>query len=210
MKRWFWAILLICFICFFIRRPGYWNIFQEDTKEYKTDTFYYVIKEEYREDEQKKRLYMENFSDIQDGDILVTDSTYCFCFRHGHAALVLDAGKGITLEAFGVGTKSEYASLQAWRRYPHVLVLRLNAPPKVRQAVATYAKEHLLGIPYRLSTGMIDDKDMGGSYWGTQCAHLVWAAFEAAGYDIDGDGGWLVTPEDFVKSNLLRIVPQTK
>ena len=39
---------------------------------------------------------------------------------------------------------------------------------------------------------------------------LVWAAFDACGYDIDGDGGWLVTPVDFTFSELLRIVPQNK
>lgn len=122
---------------------------------------------------------------------------------------MVDAEKGITLEAFGVGTKSEYSKLREWRRYPHVLVLRLNAPQEVRLEVAKYAGEHLVGIPYMLSPGVVDDKDMDGEYWGTQCAHLVWAAFAACGYDIDGDGGWLVTPADFVASGLLRIVPQS-
>ncbi len=208
MKRWFRAVLLASLVLLLIRTPEYWKIFRQDKNEYKTDTFYYVIKEEYQEDAEGKRLYQSSFSDVQDGDILVTDSTYCFCFRHGHAALVLDAEKGITLEAFGIGTESEYASLQAWRRYPHVLVLRLKAPQNVRQAVVEYARANLIGIPYMLSPGVIDDKDMDGVYWGTQCAHLVWIAFEAFGYDIDGDGGWLVTPADFVESDWLKIVPQ--
>ena len=208
MKRWVWIILCIVLMVIFIRPPEYWSIFRQDTGQYRTDTFYYIIKEEYREDRSGKRLYQDKFTDIQDGDILVTDSTYCFCFRHGHAALVVDAKRGITLEAFGLGTESEYSGLQEWRRYPHVLILRLKAPEAVRKAVVTYAKEHLLGIPYMLSPGAIDDKDMDEEYWGTQCAHLVWSAFEALGYDIDGDGGWLVTPADFVKSGLLQIVPQ--
>jgi uncharacterized protein YycO len=169
-----------------------------------------VIKEEYRENKQGKRLYQPAFIDIRDGDILVTDSTYCLCFRHGHAALVVDAKRGITLEAFGIGTDSEYSSLNEWRRYPHVMVLRLNAPESVRQTVVAYAKKYLVGIPYMLSPGVVDDKDMDGSYWGTQCAHLVWLAFEACGYDIDGDGGWLVTPADFTTSGLLQVVSQKK
>lgn len=208
MKRWVWLILCIVLVVIFIHPPEYWSIFRQDTGQYRTDTFYYIIKEEYREDRSGNRLYQDKFTDIQDGDILVTDSTYCFCFRHGHAALVVDAKRGITLEAFGLGTESEYSGLQEWRRYPHVLILRLKAPEAVRKAVVTYAKEHLLGIPYMLSPGAIDDKDMDEEYWGTQCAHLVWSAFEALGYDIDGDGGWLVTPADFVKSGLLQIVPQ--
>ena len=208
MRRSVLGILLLILLLLLIRTPKHWTIFGEESETYKTDTFYYVIKEEYQEDIVGKRLYQKRFSDIQDGDILVTDSTYCFCFRHGHAALVVDADRGITLEAFGIGTNSEYSGLQEWRRYPHVLVLRLNAPEKIRKAIVRYATEHLVGIPYMLSPGVVDDKDMDEAYWGTQCAHLVWSAFQAQGYDIDGDGGWLVLPEDFVKSDLLRIVPQ--
>lgn len=208
MRRWILAVFLVALLLFLIRIPDYWEVFGEDTNTYQADTFYYIIKEEYRENAFGQRLYLGKFTDIQNGDILVTDSTYCFCFRHGHAALVVDAERGITLEAFGIGTSSEYAGLQQWRRYPHLLVLRLKAPAEVRQAIADYAKERLVGVPYRLVTGMVDDKDMDGEYWGTQCAHLVWAAYAAYGYDIDGDGGWLVNPEDFVKSDLLQIIPQ--
>jgi len=208
MRRSVLGFLLLILLLLLIRTPKHWTIFGEESETYKTDTFYYVIKEEYQEDTAGKRLYQKRFSNIQDGDILVTDSTYCFCFRHGHAALVVDADRGITLEAFGIGTNSEYSGLQEWRRYPHVLVLRLNAPEKIRKGIARYAMEHLVGIPYMLSPGVVDDKDMDEAYWGTQCAHLVWAAFQAQGYDIDGDGGWLVLPEDFVKSGLLQVVPQ--
>ena len=210
MKRIVVIGLVILLVVFLVRTPEYWKIFRKDHNRYKTDTFYYVIKEEYLENKEGRRLYQPVFTDIQDGDILVTDSTYCLCFRHGHAALVVDADKGITLEAFGIGTKSEYSGLSEWRRYPHVLVLRLNAPEQVRQEVVTYAQRNLVGIPYMLSPGVVDDKNMGGEYWGTQCAHLVWAAFNACGYDIDGDGGWLVTPADFIASGWLQTVPQQK
>lgn len=208
MKRFVTVCFVIAVVCLLGSHPGYWQIFKKDTKNYQTDTFYYIIKEEYEEKVSGQRSFHSAFTDIQDGDILVTDSTYCFCFRHGHAALVVDAENGITMEAFGVGTTSEFSSLNEWRRYPHVAVLRLNAPAEVRQKASEYAKEHLRGIPYRLCTGMIDDKDMNGEYWGTQCAHLVWAAYAAVGYDIDGNGGWLVTPLDLTKSELLMVVPQ--
>ena len=208
MKRQLVGMLLLILILLLVRTPDYWSVFSKDRREYQADTFYYIIKEEYQEDEEGQRLKQNRFTNIQDGDILVTDSTYCFCFRHGHAALVVDAEQGITLEAFGIGTESEYSKVREWRRYPHVMVLRLNAPEVVRQQVAAYAKKYLVGVPYMLSPGMVDDKDMDGDYWGTQCAHLVWAAFAALGYDIDGDGGWLVLPADFTKSSLLKIVPQ--
>ena len=208
MKRWYILLLMVAVVIFLIRKPEYWNIFAEDPIRYNADTFYYIIKEEYRENENGQREYRPRFTNIQSGDILVTDSTYCFCFRHGHAALVVDAERGITLEAFGIGTKSELSKLSEWRRYPHVKILRLNASEEIRTNVASYAVQNLRGIPYMLSPGAIDDKDMDGAYWGTQCAHLIWAAFQAYGYDIDGDGGWLVTPEDFVFSDILYVVPQ--
>lgn len=208
MKRWYILLLMVAVVIFLIRKPEYWNIFAEDPNRYNADTFYYIIKEEYKENENGQREYRTRFTNIQSGDILVTDSTYCFCFRHGHAALVVDAERGITLEAFGIGTKSELSKLSEWRRYPHVKILRLNASEEIRTNVASYAVQNLRGIPYMLSPGAIDDKDMDGTYWGTQCAHLIWAAFQAYGYDIDGDGGWLVTPEDFVFSDILYVVPQ--
>ena len=95
MKRVAVVGLVIILVFFLVRTPEYWKIFSIDDNRYKTDTFYYVIKEEYRETGDGKRLYQPGFTDIQDGDILVTDSTYCLCFRHGHAALVVDAKRGI-------------------------------------------------------------------------------------------------------------------
>lgn len=209
MRRWAFFIGILASVLLISQKPKFWSVFSDDHNDYLTDAFYYIIKEEYEQDEMGQRLYRHEFTDLQDGDILVTDSTYCFSFRHGHAALVVDAEQGITLEAFGVGTKSKYSLVSNWKRYPHVLVLRLKASEEVTQAIAQYAKQNLTEIPYRISTGMIDDKDMNGDYWGTQCAHLVWAAYFSQGYDIDGDGGWLVTPEDFLKSELLWIVPQS-
>lgn len=208
MKRFLYVLAAALLLIILVSVPNYWTVFQSDKSQYKTETFYYVIKEEYEENRHGQRVYHPKFTDIQDGDILVTDSTYCLCFRHGHAAIVTDAEKGITLEAFGIGTESEYSELREWQRYPHVLVLRLKAPEKIRRTVAEYAKKHLVNVSYMLSPGVIDDKDMDGEYWGTQCAHLVWAAFRACGYDIDGNGGWLVIPEDFTKSEMLFAVPQ--
>ena len=201
MRKYFIFISIVIGIFLLFQRPNYWESFKEDKNKYDTITFYGIIKEEHTPSKQK-------FTNIEDGDILVTDSTYCFCYRHGHAGLVVDAEKGLTLEAYGIGTKSEYAKLSEWERYPHVKVLRLRAPKELRDNIAREAKRGLVGIPYRLSSGMIDDKDMKEKYWGTQCAHLVWVAFKKYGYDIDGDSGWLVTPADFMKSELLVVVPQ--
>ena len=68
----FLLILLLCMLC---RTPNYWKLFEQDMNKYKTDTFYYVIKEEYREDVSGKRLYHPKFTDIQDGDIILIAET---------------------------------------------------------------------------------------------------------------------------------------
>lgn len=41
---------------------------------------------------------------------------------------------------------------------------------------------------------------------GTHCAHLVWYAYKQFGYDLDSDGGVLVTPRDLYDSPLLELV----
>ncbi len=207
-KRWVTAGMAVGLFCVLLQKPGYWKVFQTDETEYETESFYGWIKEEYQKGENGDKQSMQRFSDLEDGDILVTDSTYCLCYRHGHAAIVIDAKKGITLEAFGIGRVSEFSTVSEWEKYPHVLVLRLRAEKELRTAVARYAKTQLVGIPYRLCTGVYGEKYSGGEYTGTQCAHLIWLAYKKFGYDIDGNLGWLVAPEDFVKSPLLEQVAQ--
>lgn len=210
MKKWVVLAGILALFSLLARTPGYWEVFAEDETRYEAELFYGIIREEYVADGRGRRVMPSAFSNLEDGDILVTDSTYCFFYRHGHAALVVDADRGITLESYGIGTKSRLSGVSEWCRYPHVLVLRPILPKEIRSAVARYAMEELIGLPYRLSTGMIGDKDMNEEYWGTQCAHLVWIAYKKFGYDIDGDRGWLVTPADFVQSSLLIPVPQNQ
>lgn len=80
----------------------------------------------------------------------------------------------------------------------HSLRLK-DVPAQTRAEIADYARENLTGVPYRLSAGMWDAP-------GTQCAHLVWSAYSRFGYDLDSDGGRIVTPKDLYESPLLEIV----
>lgn len=41
---------------------------------------------------------------------------------------------------------------------------------------------------------------------GTQCAHLIWRAYAQFGYDLDANGGWIVTPRQLANSPLLEVV----
>ncbi len=78
-----------------------------------------------------------------------------------------------------------------------------NAPEEAREQIARFALETLDGLPYRLTCGLLGQKDGGG---GAQCAWLVWRALWEAGYDADADGGRLVTVADLAASPLFEVV----
>lgn len=142
---------------------------------------------------------------LEDGDILITPASHCLGWRNGHAALVTDAEKGVTLECGPGGTFT--GSAAAWGDRASFLVLRLaGADGEARAQIARTAHKELAGTPYSPTVGLFSPKLPQGKITATQCAHLVWAAFARAGYDLDATGGWLVTPRDLALSPLLEVV----
>ena len=140
---------------------------------------------------------------VEAGDILITFNCHAFGWRNGHAALVVDGEKRLALEARVLGTDSAIMSMAHWERYPSFVVLRLkDATKEQRQEIADYAAEHLVNIPYRLEAGIWERAAISG----THCAHLVWYAYQQFGYDLDSDGGIIVTPRDLYESANLEIV----
>lgn len=171
---------------------------------------------------------------VENGDILITFNSHALGWRNGHAAMVVDAEKRLTLEARVLGTSTTVMSMNHWESYPSFVVLRLkNTTKEQREAIASYAVENLTDIPYRLEAGVMERlkkllttslarmKATGADHAdnlagnggtaittlsGTHCAHLVWYAYEYFGYDLDSDGGMIVTPGDIFESPLLEIV----
>lgn len=142
---------------------------------------------------------------LEDGDILITPCSHAFGWRNGHAALVVDASQGLTLESVVLGTDSCLQTIQKWETYPAVMVFRLRgAPAELRAQIAGTAYERLCGIPYGLTVGLLSPKyaDVPDS---THCAHLLWSAYRTYGYDLDGSGGRIVTPRDLASSPLLEL-----
>lgn len=141
------------------------------------------------------------------GDILLTSSSHVFSWRNGHAAIVIGDGTQ-TLEAVVIGSLSSVQSIEKWRHYPNILVLRLkDVSAEERAAIADAAAENLEGIPYNVFSGVFTKKYKPlTEISGTQCAHLVWSAYARFGYDIDSDGGLIVTPRDITDSELLEVV----
>lgn len=144
---------------------------------------------------------------LMDGDILLTFCVHSFGWRHGHAALVIDGENKKTLEALTCFSPSVVLSAESWRSYPSFVVLRLGENNGTAAAAASYAEKHLVGVDYRLTSGLLGKK-APDSIHGGQCAYLIWYAFQALGVDLDSDGGKLVTVADLRKSPLLDVVAE--
>jgi len=149
-----------------------------------------------------------SFVGLEDGDILVTKCSRIYGWRNGHAALVIDVKNEKTIESVVLGEDSCIQNLRKWKHYPNVMVFRLKGKDQAyRKKIADWAIQNMENLPYRLSVGILSKKDgKEGKYDGTQCAHLVWAAYWQFGYDLDGDGGKIVTPKDLANSSCLEIV----
>ena len=148
---------------------------------------------------------------VRTGDILITFSGHFFGWRSGHAGLVTDAEEGKVLEAYELGQNSGLCDLEHWREYPGFALLRLkDGSAEETEKIAAYAVEKLTDVPYDLASLKGRNRQSrdaaNDSLSGTQCAHLVWAAYSRFGYDLDSDGGWVVTPYDLFQSELLEVV----
>lgn len=140
---------------------------------------------------------------LENGDILVTSAVRLSGYTMGHAGLVTDAAQGQVLQAVAYGYPSGLGSFSAFARRPAFMILSPRTDAQTKAAVAAYAEENLVGIPYDITAGVLSDKNSCES---TQCAHIVWYAYSQFGLDIDGDGGLVVTPHDLATSPLLEVV----
>lgn len=147
--------------------------------------------------------------DLQTGDILVSFNSHTVGYRHGHAALVVDGNRGVTLEAATMGTDSMILSASHWRDYPSFVQLRLKEDSYHTQAVgqqaADTALEHLSGIPYDLFCGFFPPSLPVDPPQAVQCASLVWYAYALAGVDLHLNG-IMASPTTLINSPELEVV----
>ncbi|MBQ2890308.1 MAG: hypothetical protein IJE44_01515 [Clostridia bacterium] len=159
-----------------------------------------IVAYEHKAGERLKKVPLEK------GDVLVSLTTHSLGFRHGHAGLVLDEKRGTTLEHMVIGELSSYSNVSTWGIYPTFAVLR-HKDKEVAERAVEYAKEKLVGVPYNPLAGIIDkDKSDEEEINHSHCSHLVWQAYFAVGADIDGNGGRMVLPKDFLKCPDFEIV----
>lgn len=145
---------------------------------------------------------------MEAGDVLVNSSTHTLGFRNGHAAILLDE-YGTVLESLELGRDSAASTNgHLWfAESSNFMLLRLKDVDKdARAQIAKDARKYLTGIPYSIAVGVFSKKDQGTSPKSTHCSHLVWQAFKNAGYDIDSNGGIVVTPRDIARSPLFEVI----
>lgn len=159
--------------------------------------------EEYVEDGQGEKEKLFEIVDVKDGDVFITKNTHSLGWRHGHSAIVIDEEKGNTLEAIIWGEESKVQRMDKWESYPSFIQLRPKGDIEGAKA-ASYAKEHLEGLPYGLLTGIPFKEPK--TVKKTQCAHIVWFPYKKLDVDIDYDKGWLVTPKDIANSKHFDVV----
>ncbi len=151
--------------------------------------------------------YICEFTGLETGDILISPCSHAYGWRNGHAAIVVDGEAGIILESAVMGMDSAVNSINVWKSFPAFMVLRaVSLTMEEREAIAAYAMEHLNGVPYGFVGDIISDNLDVDVISSTHCAHLVWSAYMQFGYDLDSDGGIVVTPRDIANSLLLEVV----
>lgn len=162
---------------------------------------------EFITNEDGEELENPGLANLENGDIIITLSIHSLGWRHGHAAIVTDAEKGITAQAVMVGEKSDFGRLNEWEEFPLVAVLRLkDIDENTQNEIALFASEKLIGINYALSAGVIGGGDFESAPFTTHCAHFVWYAYKHIGVDIDSNGGAVVTPKEILHSDKLEVV----
>lgn len=152
--------------------------------------------------------YKDAMGIIENGDILITFDSHFLNWRNGHAGIVVDATDGIVLEAKTLGVNSSFSNINRWRTYNSFAILRLTAlSAEERSEVAAFSSERLIDVPYSLLPHFIElPLEDDGSVSGTHCSHLIWLSFMQYGYDLDSDGGFIVTPRDLYDSEHLHKV----
>ena len=127
------------------------------------------------------------------GDILITYDNKTTVWRHGHAAIVRKNNDYI-VEAWPDEGVRNYKN--NWgNRFDSALKLYVKGADDTDYINAqrfAYGEE---GKPYKLNVA----KHFTSSYY---CSKLVWKAWDEQGFDVDADGGFIVTPADIENSKI--------
>ncbi|MBO5373888.1 MAG: hypothetical protein J6A54_00380 [Clostridia bacterium] len=142
---------------------------------------------------------------LQNGDIIVSASTEFSWWTVGHAAMVVDSDKKLIVEINGFGDTSDTTNVSSLKERGNFIVLRPNIPKEDIDKIVQYTLDNLLDLKYDATIGVLSKKYVDNIKY-TQCAHIFWYAFYKFGYDIDSNGGSVVTPKNIANSSYFDVV----
>lgn len=140
---------------------------------------------------------------LENGDILVTSSTHLSGWRFGHAGLVTKGSTNEVLQASAYGSTSALETVYDFTSRVNFMIFSPDFEQSLKDEVAEFARENLIGMNYDVTAGVLSNKN---KVQRTQCAHIVWYAYNQFGIDLDSDGGLVVTPRNLALSPYLRLV----
>lgn len=140
---------------------------------------------------------------LENGDIIVTNSTHFSGFSIGHIVIVVDAENGKVLNATGYGNLSGVEGVTDMTNRPSFKIFRPKLTKEERQQAVDFVMENYKELPYSISVGLFGEKNPEKPVK-TNCAHIVWAAYKSLGIDLDSNGGPFVLPSDIARSDELE------
>ena len=143
---------------------------------------------------------------LKDGDIIVSARMRVSFMRFGHSSLVIDGENGVVLEAVSPGSVSELSGIAHYQNSANFMVLRPKLDEAKKAELVAYARENLVGVPYKITAGIFTKKYEPSKITASHCSHLVWYAYKKFGVDLDYTGGLVVTPRDMARSKNVEVV----
>lgn len=142
---------------------------------------------------------------LKDGDIIISGSTEFSWWNMGHCAMVSSAEDSEIIEINGFGDYSAETYIFSIMKRGNFIVLRPKLDTETVAQIVEYTKSELLDLPYDATIGVLSRK-YNEEISATQCAHIFWYAYYQFGYDIDSNGGTVVTPQNISNSQYFDIV----
>lgn len=125
------------------------------SKDSQTTKIGLITFEEKNINENKSATQRFKIASIKNGDIIITKSTQSLGWRHGHAAIVIDAEHGKTLEATVWGMNTSKQSMDKWQNYSTFIILCLkNRSELTTDKIVKFAEKNLYNVPYGLLSGL--------------------------------------------------------
>jgi hypothetical protein len=136
-----------------------------------------------------------SFAGLEPGDIILGAYPDCAYGYYSHAAIYLGAGQIIEGYAdLGIVRQS----IEHFREYPQICLLRVEAEPAVKQAAVSYVTRQLGDLFYPVAF------KSGQNTW--NCTKIMWKAYQLQGLDFDENNDLWVPPDSIYNSRHVTVI----